>query len=1408
MLPILVVLTCLIDWRGLAAQPSSETDPRLRAEIEATRQRLRNTHPDLDADALNRQAEAMGRSNHLARLLIQSLYRADLAEAEALLKEFPGTINDLSTGSQSLLVQAVYQSDDKRVGWLLERGAHPDGGHFAYPDPPLIAAIQQRRWNIAELLVEAGASLTLTNRAGQTPASVLFQHWQPSPHPLQMMATNLVARMLEKGLDAFAAGGRGDPPRSIVEECLNRERGYGSLFYGLPTPGPGRESPALLGDLLLTNRSSPIRRTPGGDTALHLAATYCRTNALDWLLANGFSIDQPNNDGLSPLQMLLGTGEAMQPVSPMSPRVSMMLPPTPANRPNPLPPPTTIADLLIERGAGLNVFCLAGLHDTNGLTAALAESPALATTNDHHGRTPLHYALINATPISQQMVIGPGAQAFYAGSIRVFGPGGGWTVSADSTALLETLRLLLDSGADASIPTTRLVDLGQTGYRLAAGTTPLHLAAQRGNHQAIRLLLNAGGDVAAADTMGNTPLHVAAQYAGTNIIAMLLKAGSSIDSTNHDGRTALWQGISSGRGDVASALLNAGASMTGGVGDSTLLHLAASRNSERCLTVLLDHGLKVDCRDGAGRTPLHRAVQARAWDSIQFLLEEGARINVADPQGDTALHQLAAQSYDEIHHPGHTSWWAKWMQQQMMKPNWVGRSVRWVASSTPLKVPPGPVWTNTSLTVLLVKEGAKGSITNHAGQTPLHSLLSQQWIQHTSADQLTNRVQALLSSGARLDQPDASGVTPLLLATRNSSPEMLAFLLQQAGNAIELRDASGCTLLQAAVEARNPDPERVAILISVGADPNAQDSRGRTALHRLVEYRTDSYGQDRGALAALLLTNRANPNLADADGNTPLHVITQGLTNQSGTQMASLIRLLNQHGARMDATNRLGQTPLHLLSTSGRSSFHPCNGFGDTLHWEELNFSLRDASGQTPAHLWAANLSSCFNCIRLFTQILTNQGLVNLPNSNGDTPLHVAVRADNHTMARELVQLGAELARTNASGQTPLRLALEKSPSQFDQDVRPSGLRQGFFNAIQARAVDDVSVWLATDPSLISFTNREGLTPLLAATATGDERVIALFLQPGVPVDALSAMRLKRSDAFREALAAVTGPIPGEWMFESVQLKQLESLQQLATAGGAVDCADDRGHSLLFRAHEAGAADIVDWLTSQSCPNTFFDAIAGHDLDQVRLFLEAHPACATSPTSAGYTPLYQAVIAGNRTVVHLLIQSGAEVNATIPGGWTALHAAAASRHRDLVAQLLEAGAAPDLLSRSGEGALHLASVIGDTNLLTLLIDRGAKVNLIADDRSGSMQCTPLHWAAQFGRVDACAILLAQGADPSAENRMGRTPLQMAGPGPWIGTRSPPGTKSLMDPTLMRPEVRASRAKLVEAVFAAHYGPHP
>jgi len=263
----------------------------------------------------------------------------------------------------------------------------------------------------------------------------------------------------------------------------------------------------------------------------------------------------------------------------------------------------------------------------------------------------------------------------------------------------EAARLLLAHGADVSAKETKG---GQTALMWAAvnrepaivtlllehgadararskrGFTPLLFAAQQGDVESGRLLLQAGADV--NDRSGNdrkTPLIVAAASGGKEFSALLLDKGADPDLADEGGFTALHYAALDERGaDIVGTLLThgarpnprttrdsreyvyAGVNLTG----ATPLFLAASRGHVETVRALLAGGADPLMSTEKGTLPLHVASwggspYAGDWtedekknllDVTRLLVERGSDVNSTGEHGWTALHGAAYKGVDAV----------------------------------------------------------------------------------------------------------------------------------------------------------------------------------------------------------------------------------------------------------------------------------------------------------------------------------------------------------------------------------------------------------------------------------------------------------------------------------------------------------------------------------------------------------------------------------------------------------------------------------------------------------------------------------------------------------------------------------------------------------------------------------------
>ncbi|KAI8482234.1 B-cell lymphoma 3 protein [Branchiostoma belcheri] len=96
----------------------------------------------------------------------------------------------------------------------------------------------------------------------------------------------------------------------------------------------------------------------------------------------------------------------------------------------------------------------------------------------------------------------------------------------------------------------------------------------------------------------------------------------------------------------------------------------------------------------------------------------------------------------------------------------------------------------------------------------------------------------------------------------------------------------------------------------------------------------------------------------------------------------------------------------------------------------------------------------------------------------------------------------------------------------------------------------------------------------------------------------------------------------------------------------------------------------------------------------------------------GLTPLHVAVNTGNQDVAMLLVDSGADVDATDgKSGRTALFHAVERDQEDMVLYLLRAGAKVNAQCYAGNTPLHAASGRGQQNMVKLLIKHGADIGV-------------------------------------------------------------------------------------------------
>lgn len=193
------------------------------------------------------------------------------------------------------------------------------------------------------------------------------------------------------------------------------------------------------------------------------------------------------------------------------------------------------------------------------------------------------------------------------------------------------------------------------------GNTPLHSAALVGNKDAIRQLTEAGADVNARDEDGAVVLHHIAYSSATiydeSIVKHLVEHGADVNVKNEEGETPLHLAVQDRNQEIVETLVELGAEVNAkdNIGQ-TPLHYAVFNEPSKSrpeyyipfLQYLIDHDAKIDNRNAAGDTPLHKAARGGNALAVEFLLANGADVTIKNDSGKTAPDIASEQKSDEI----------------------------------------------------------------------------------------------------------------------------------------------------------------------------------------------------------------------------------------------------------------------------------------------------------------------------------------------------------------------------------------------------------------------------------------------------------------------------------------------------------------------------------------------------------------------------------------------------------------------------------------------------------------------------------------------------------------------------------------------------------------------------------------
>ncbi|MCP5523210.1 MAG: ankyrin repeat domain-containing protein [Verrucomicrobiales bacterium] len=192
--------------------------------------------------------------------------------------------------------------------------------------------------------------------------------------------------------------------------------------------------------------------------------------------------------------------------------------------------------------------------------------------------------------------------------------------------------------------------------------------------------------------------------------------------------------------------------------------------------------------------------------------------------------------------------------------------------------------------------------------------------------------------------------------------------------------------------------------------------------------------------------------------------------------------------------------------------------------------------------------------------------------------------------------------------------------------------------------------------------------------------------------------------------------------------------------------------------------------TTLTDPINIFEATENGDLASLRAILARSPHLVNHRVFTGWkaTPLFVAILHDQPDAVRVLIEKGADIEATLSDGMTPLFKAALSNghyQKQILSTLLDTGADVTTRDRDGRTALHYAAMWSAHNgVIEMLLDHGADIN--ARDSYG---CNPAKFAGSDEEAVRYLASLGASIDDADEGiwMAGLTPATQPDPCPRL-----------------------------------------
>jgi len=511
---------------------------------------------------------------------------------------------------------------------------------------------------------------------------------------------------------------------------------------------------------------------------------------------------------------------------------------------------------------------------------------------------------------------------------------------------------------------------------------------------------------------GYTPLCLAVTEGHEEVIKLLLECGANVNAQGKNGKTALHSAVEKGHEEVVKLLLECGANVDAQDKDGkSILQFAVEKQHEKFVKLLLECGANVHTQDKDGKTVLHCAVEKGQEKFVQLLLECGANVDAEDKDGRTALHFAVEKGYLVIvehvlkHHP---------------------------------------------------------DVNNKSNRSALNVAV------HGYGKEYGKIIENLLQYGFTVNPEDVNNCELLCAAVEKGYLKIVEELLKYGIDVNVLHKSTyGQGYMPLHVATKNKQEEVAKLLISYGADVNAQDETGKTPIF----YATENADFK---ITKLLLTNKANVK----DNPELLNIAVLN-------EYREIVEVLLEHGADVNRSDECGRIALH-FTVSGKDreffGYHVSKDPDINVKGEIAKLLLccgANVNAQTKNGITTLHAATQKGYVKVIEALLEHNADVNSTIKSDITPLHIAAQKGRTEIVQILLKFGASIDSKSKYGRTALHVASHKGHLEIVKGLLKVG-------------------------ACIDSQDEYGTTALHIACKEGQEHIVKALLEHGSDINIMN----------------------------------------------------------------------------------------------------------------------------------------------------------------------------------------------------------------------------------------------------------------------------------------------------------------